>query len=141
MHLLWFPNSGIRAKVFVRKISFKLHVMRLNHIELFYVFLLRFRSKHSEEEEGRPATAKASPQGVAAAHRVSTSQGWRLRAEASPAMAAAYREQGGWLQGACKGLPPMASPTASRGGDCRWVRAAAVCAAAAATATQRGQEG
>ncbi|RWW25164.1 hypothetical protein GW17_00010509 [Ensete ventricosum] len=53
-----FPNSGIRAKVFMRKIGFKLRVMRLNHVESFYVFLLHFRSKHSEEEDGRPATTR-----------------------------------------------------------------------------------
>ncbi|RWV82122.1 hypothetical protein GW17_00056408, partial [Ensete ventricosum] len=54
MHPLRFPNSGIRAKVFVRKIGFKLRVMRLNHVELFYAFLLHFRSEGSKEE-GRPA--------------------------------------------------------------------------------------
>ncbi|RWW44291.1 hypothetical protein BHE74_00049962 [Ensete ventricosum] len=53
MHPLRFPNSGIRAKVFMRKIGFKLRVMRLNRVKLFYTFFLRFRS----EEEGRPATA------------------------------------------------------------------------------------
>ncbi|RZS27845.1 hypothetical protein BHM03_00061373, partial [Ensete ventricosum] len=51
-----FSNSGIRAKVFVRKIGFKLLVMILNRIESFYAFLLRFRSEGSKEE-GRPATA------------------------------------------------------------------------------------
>ncbi|RZS19863.1 hypothetical protein BHM03_00052314 [Ensete ventricosum] len=56
MHPLRFPNSGIRAKVFVQKIGFKLRVMRLNRIELFYVFMLCFHSEGSEEE-GRPATA------------------------------------------------------------------------------------
>ncbi|RWV85661.1 hypothetical protein GW17_00052531 [Ensete ventricosum] len=50
---LRFSNSGIRAKVFVRKIGFKLRVMRLNRVESLYVFLLRFRSEGSEE--GRPA--------------------------------------------------------------------------------------
>ncbi|RZR88241.1 hypothetical protein BHM03_00015783 [Ensete ventricosum] len=52
MHPLRFPNSGIRTKVFVRKINFKLHVMRLYRVESFYAFLLRFRS-----EERRPAMA------------------------------------------------------------------------------------
>ncbi|RWV94090.1 hypothetical protein GW17_00043407 [Ensete ventricosum] len=45
MHPLRFPNSGIRAKIFVRKIDFKLRVMRLNYVESFCV-----RSKNSEEE-------------------------------------------------------------------------------------------
>ncbi|RRT80109.1 hypothetical protein B296_00006237 [Ensete ventricosum] len=39
---LRFPNNGIKSKVFVRKIGFKLHVMRLNHVELLYTFVLRF---------------------------------------------------------------------------------------------------
>ncbi|RWV94903.1 hypothetical protein GW17_00042520 [Ensete ventricosum] len=52
---LRFPNNGIRAKVFIRKIGFKLRVMRLNRVESFYVFLLHFRSEGSEEE-GRQAT-------------------------------------------------------------------------------------
>ncbi|RRT53458.1 hypothetical protein B296_00019846 [Ensete ventricosum] len=51
-----FHNSGIRAKVFVQKIDFKLRVMRLNNVESFYVFLLCFRSEGSEEE-GRLATS------------------------------------------------------------------------------------
>ncbi|RZS28739.1 hypothetical protein BHM03_00062391, partial [Ensete ventricosum] len=55
MHPLRFPNSGIRAKVFVRKIDFKLRVMRLNRVESFYAFLLHFCSEGNEE--GRPATA------------------------------------------------------------------------------------
>ncbi|RWV88548.1 hypothetical protein GW17_00049356 [Ensete ventricosum] len=56
MHPLRFPNSGIKAKVFVRKIGFKLRVMRLYHVESFYAFFLYFRSEDSEEE-GRQATA------------------------------------------------------------------------------------
>ncbi|RWW12017.1 hypothetical protein GW17_00024334 [Ensete ventricosum] len=39
MHPLRFPNGSIRAKVFVRKISFKLRVMRLNRVELFYALV------------------------------------------------------------------------------------------------------
>ncbi|RWV78391.1 hypothetical protein GW17_00060645 [Ensete ventricosum] len=38
MHPLVFPNCGIRAKVFVRKIGFKLRVMRLNRVESFNAF-------------------------------------------------------------------------------------------------------
>ncbi|RWV82009.1 hypothetical protein GW17_00056523 [Ensete ventricosum] len=41
MHPLRFPNSGIRAKVFMRKIGFKLRVMRLNRVESFYAFIVR----------------------------------------------------------------------------------------------------
>ncbi|RRT41995.1 hypothetical protein B296_00019060, partial [Ensete ventricosum] len=61
MHPLRFPNNGIRANVFKQKIGFKLRVMRLNRVELFYAFLLRCCSKRSEE--GRPATARASAGG------------------------------------------------------------------------------
>ncbi|RRT37759.1 hypothetical protein B296_00019726 [Ensete ventricosum] len=57
MLLLRFPNSGIRAKVFMRKIGFKLCVIRLNHIESFYAFLLHFCSECNEER--RPATARS----------------------------------------------------------------------------------
>ncbi|RRT50581.1 hypothetical protein B296_00009787 [Ensete ventricosum] len=53
---LRFPNGGIRAKVVRAKLSFKLHVMRLHHIELFYAFLLCFHCEHSKE--GRLAMAK-----------------------------------------------------------------------------------
>ncbi|RWV82224.1 hypothetical protein GW17_00056293 [Ensete ventricosum] len=55
MHPLRFPNSGIRAKVFVQKIGFKLRVMILNRVESFYAFLLRFCCEGSEE--GWPAMA------------------------------------------------------------------------------------
>ncbi|RRT66041.1 hypothetical protein B296_00005844 [Ensete ventricosum] len=70
MHQLRFPNNDIRAKVFVRKIDFKLRVMRLNRVELFYTFLLYFSSEGSEEErrpttatpmQGRPPTARPRP--------------------------------------------------------------------------------
>ncbi|RRT85879.1 hypothetical protein B296_00003194 [Ensete ventricosum] len=62
---LRFPNSGIRAKVFMRKIGFKLRVMRLNHVESFYAFLLYFCNEGSVEE-GWPATA--SPHVGSATH-------------------------------------------------------------------------
>ncbi|RRT71168.1 hypothetical protein B296_00034001 [Ensete ventricosum] len=57
MLLLRFPNSGIRAKVFHAKIGFKLRMRRLNHVELFYVYLLCFHSEGSEES-GRPTIAR-----------------------------------------------------------------------------------
>ncbi|RWV78059.1 hypothetical protein GW17_00061035 [Ensete ventricosum] len=58
MHPLRFPNSGIKAEVFVRRIGFKLRVMRLNRVESFYTLLLHFHSEGSKEE-GRPATASS----------------------------------------------------------------------------------
>ncbi|RWW47382.1 hypothetical protein BHE74_00046636 [Ensete ventricosum] len=67
MLLLWFPYNGIRAKLFVQKIGFKLSVTRLNHVELFYIFLLHFCSKDYKEGgshlragplQGRPRTIK-----------------------------------------------------------------------------------
>ncbi|RRT68347.1 hypothetical protein B296_00012516 [Ensete ventricosum] len=114
MHPLKFPNSGIRAKVFIRKIDFKLCVMRLYRVESFYVFLLHFRSKGSEEE-GRPATA--SPHAGLATHSQAATKapykgevgcgqgqpereasgarkGRRLWAEAPPAGAVATRGHG-----------------------------------------------
>ncbi|RWW42937.1 hypothetical protein BHE74_00051457 [Ensete ventricosum] len=42
---LRFPNNGIKDRLFMRMIEFRLPVLRLNHIELFYAFLLCFRSK------------------------------------------------------------------------------------------------
>ncbi|RWW70984.1 hypothetical protein BHE74_00021309 [Ensete ventricosum] len=92
--------------------------MRLNRVESFDVFLLRFRSEGSEEEGqpatasphvgpaahgqaaaqapykgGRPATARASPQGrpVAPARGDSRPQGQCLWAEASSAGTTACR--------------------------------------------------
>ncbi|RWV86986.1 hypothetical protein GW17_00051066 [Ensete ventricosum] len=73
MHPLRFSNNVIRAKVFVRKIGFKLYVMRLNHVESFYVFLLYFRSKCNEEENGRATTAR--PPAGAADHDRATCKG------------------------------------------------------------------
>ncbi|RWW33485.1 hypothetical protein GW17_00001779, partial [Ensete ventricosum] len=40
-----FPNSGIRAKVFVQKIDFKQRVMKLNSVESFCMFLQRMVSE------------------------------------------------------------------------------------------------
>ncbi|RWW11221.1 hypothetical protein GW17_00025190 [Ensete ventricosum] len=75
MLLLRFSNSDIRAKVFVRKIDFKLHVMRLNRIEPFCAFLLQFciiRSKEGWLAMARP------PAGVAG-HDQAACRGSRLR--------------------------------------------------------------
>ncbi|RRT44821.1 hypothetical protein B296_00030938 [Ensete ventricosum] len=51
MHLLRFPNSGIRAKVFVRKIGFKLHVMR------------RGSQPRPAPMQGRPPMARSTARG------------------------------------------------------------------------------
>ncbi|RZS05308.1 hypothetical protein BHM03_00035797 [Ensete ventricosum] len=53
MHPLRFPNSGIKAKVFVRKISFKLRVMRLNRVELFYALVAAIGNKSRRCLRGR----------------------------------------------------------------------------------------
>ncbi|RWV78477.1 hypothetical protein GW17_00060553 [Ensete ventricosum] len=42
---LRFPNSGIKAKVFVQKIDFKQRVIKLNSVESFCIFLRRVVSK------------------------------------------------------------------------------------------------
>ncbi|RZS10337.1 hypothetical protein BHM03_00041554 [Ensete ventricosum] len=62
-----FPNNSIRAKVFVRKIDFKLCVIRLNCVESFYAFLLRFRSEGSPCK-GQPGMATANPLAGVAGH-------------------------------------------------------------------------
>ncbi|RWW39103.1 hypothetical protein BHE74_00055592 [Ensete ventricosum] len=54
-------------RFFVRKIGFKLRVMRLYCIESFYAFLLRFRSEGSPRK-GQPGMAMASPLAGAAGH-------------------------------------------------------------------------
>ncbi|RRT41453.1 hypothetical protein B296_00026695 [Ensete ventricosum] len=76
MHPLRFPNTSIRAKVFVRKIGFKLREMRLNHVELFYVFLLHFRSE-SSKERGWPTMSR--PSAKVADHGQATYRGGRPR--------------------------------------------------------------
>ncbi|RWV84941.1 hypothetical protein GW17_00053308 [Ensete ventricosum] len=103
MHLR-FPNSGIRAKVFIRKIGFKLRVMRLNRVESFYVLLLHFRSKGSEER-GWPVTAR--PPAGAASHGLATPPAYRGAApvEVPPA-----------------GVELAAGVAAPWSGDYRWAR-------------------
>ncbi|RWW86970.1 hypothetical protein BHE74_00004224 [Ensete ventricosum] len=138
-------------------IGFKLHVMRLNHVESFYAFLLHFHSEGSEEE-GRPATA--SP------HAVSTTHG--QAAAKAPSKGAAGYGQGQLAREAdvaCRGSIPQGRPTllvgvaarrggtyrhgrlrsahtggADRRGGYRRARAAAACARAAevAATTQLG---
>ncbi|RWW75245.1 hypothetical protein BHE74_00016742 [Ensete ventricosum] len=102
---LRFPNSGIRAKVFMRKIGFKLRVMILNRVESFYAFLLHFCSERSNE--GRPPTGRPTIGGRLDARK-------RLLAEV------VVSHGHGQLQGAHKGLSPATSTTANRGdgADC-----------------------
>ncbi|RZR85288.1 hypothetical protein BHM03_00012234 [Ensete ventricosum] len=133
MHPLRFPNSGIRAKVFVWKIGFNLRMMRLNRVESFYAFFLRFRSE-GNKEEGWPATA--SPHvGLATHGQAAAGCGQGQLARVAPACMAGCGQpagvavarghtclqcstlKGGRVYGVRKGLPPVASPTASRGGD------------------------
>ncbi|RWW49041.1 hypothetical protein BHE74_00044842 [Ensete ventricosum] len=87
---LRFPNSDIRAKVFVRKISFKLHVMRLNRVE-FYCYV--FAAKAIRKEGGWPRPGL--PQG-----------GGRLRPR--PLAGVIARRGGAYGQKhRCQGLPPV----------------------------------
>ncbi|RWW07966.1 hypothetical protein GW17_00028621 [Ensete ventricosum] len=131
MHPLRFPNSGIRAKIFMRKIGFKLHVKRLNRVKSFYAFLLHFRSKRSECK-GQPGMATSSPPVGAAGHL----QGGRSAA------AKASLQGGNRLWPARRGgrqrlptvCPQGTAPAASRGG-CRRARAAAACVGAAMATT------
>ncbi|RWV77067.1 hypothetical protein GW17_00062161 [Ensete ventricosum] len=97
MHPLRFPNSGIRDNVFVRKIGFKLRVMRLNRVESFYAFLLHFCSEGSKEE-GRLATA--SPHvGPARPRPRPPTRGWATAARAIPQGATDRKGQSSPTQG------------------------------------------
>ncbi|RWW39106.1 hypothetical protein BHE74_00055588 [Ensete ventricosum] len=92
MHQLRFPKSGIRAKVFVRKIGFKLRVMRLNRVELFYTLVaaigsenrrcLRARGGHMHAVCMQRWLATARPPVGAADHGLATCKG-RLPAGAT----------------------------------------------------------
>ncbi|RWV91930.1 hypothetical protein GW17_00045741 [Ensete ventricosum] len=118
MYPLRFPNSGIRAKVFVRKIGFKLRVMRLYRVESFYTFLLRFRSKGSEEE-GRPATT--SPHAGPATHNQAAAkaspQGWRLWARRARLPPAAHLQGGRPLATSPQGATARDQPCRLRRGS------------------------
>ncbi|RWV81334.1 hypothetical protein GW17_00057260 [Ensete ventricosum] len=148
MHPLKFPDSGIRAKVFVRKIGFKLRVMRLYRIELFYVFLLHFRSE-GNEEEGQPATT--NPHAGPATHGQAAARASPKGGLAMPARAIADRGHdrlrpahrgGSRLQrGAHMGLPPAARVATPWRGSCQRARATAACVGAVAAATTTAQRG
>ncbi|RWV94013.1 hypothetical protein GW17_00043488 [Ensete ventricosum] len=93
-----FPNSGIRAKVFMRKIGFKLRVMRLNRVESFNAFATR-----TARRRGWPWLAvrgsRLRPRPPA--------RGWL--AMANPPAGVAGCSQGPparWLPTTCKGRPP-----------------------------------
>ncbi|RWV80555.1 hypothetical protein GW17_00058157 [Ensete ventricosum] len=85
MHPLRFPNSGIRAKVFMRKIGSKLRVMRLNCIELLYVLVaaissesrhyLRGESGHMHAVCMQRWLAMARPPAGATGHGLATCKG------------------------------------------------------------------
>ncbi|RZR80951.1 hypothetical protein BHM03_00007072 [Ensete ventricosum] len=91
MHSLRFPNSGIETKVFMRKIGFKLRVMRLNRVESFYTFLLLYAAKAARRRGGQPRPAPM--QGRPPTARVTTA-----------------RDAPAW------GRPPTASPATRNGG-------------------------
>ncbi|RWV80826.1 hypothetical protein GW17_00057831 [Ensete ventricosum] len=69
-----FPNSGIKAKVFIRKIGFILCVIILNRVESSYTFLLCFRNE-GNEEEGQPGMAWPPAKGRSAVSRPTTRGG------------------------------------------------------------------
>ncbi|RWV86159.1 hypothetical protein GW17_00051973 [Ensete ventricosum] len=123
MHPLRFPNSGISAKVFVRKIGFKLRAMRLNRVESFNTFTTRTSSRRGwpwlagngqPPLQGRSVAAKAPLQGGC---RPPTRDGhWRPARKTLPtahpqeaahvAPARGYRQQG-WR---CR--PPLGNAVA-----------------------------
>ncbi|RRT36701.1 hypothetical protein B296_00039613 [Ensete ventricosum] len=153
---LRFPNSSIKAKVFMRKIGFKLCVMRLNRVESFYAFLLHFCCKRNKK--GRSHAARAAARAVAN-RRNSPRPGLLL-------VGAATRGHGWCLQGrrpqtwlAPAGATPMEAPPSGtmpthkggdyghiacwsycpRGSGARSPIGAAVPAALAAKGTARGR--
>ncbi|RZR90589.1 hypothetical protein BHM03_00018504 [Ensete ventricosum] len=165
---LRFHNSGIRAKVFMRKIGFKLRVMRSNRAESFYAFLLHFCNE-SSVEEGWPATA--SPHAGPATHGQAAAkapnkgatgcdQGQPAR-EVGAARRGSSRPQGRQPPAgtpACSmapamgcrprlALPPVGAAALTVGvaalwhGGCRQARAVVACARVATAVAQMGQEG
>ncbi|RZS02951.1 hypothetical protein BHM03_00033050 [Ensete ventricosum] len=107
---LRFPNSCIKAKVFVQKIGFKLHVIRLNRVESFYALLLHFYNKRSEKT-GQSTMAR--PLTGAVGHGLATCKG------------APTARGHGRLQRADYGQPTRGDPNDSgayRKGDCRQAR-------------------
>ncbi|RZS25698.1 hypothetical protein BHM03_00058939 [Ensete ventricosum] len=62
----------------MQKIDFKLRVIRLNRVESFYAFLLRFRSE-GNEEEGQQGMARPPARGWLATAKAPLQMGSRLR--------------------------------------------------------------
>ncbi|RWV98364.1 hypothetical protein GW17_00038796 [Ensete ventricosum] len=95
MHPLRFPNSGIRANVFVRKMGFKLRVMRLNRVELFYALVAAIgsESRHCQQGRGNHMHAVYMQRWLAMARPLVGAVGHGLAT--------------------CKGRPPVASPIAA----------------------------
>ncbi|RWW11657.1 hypothetical protein GW17_00024720 [Ensete ventricosum] len=91
MHPLRFPNSGIRVKVFVRKIGFNLRVMRFYRVESFQCV----RSKNNEEglvARGSRLRPRPTARGQLATTNPPCRGGWlHLR---PPCKGAAYHPQG-----------------------------------------------
>ncbi|RZS18503.1 hypothetical protein BHM03_00050778 [Ensete ventricosum] len=108
-----FLNSGIRAMVFIRKIGFKLHVMRLNRVELFYTLIVAIGSESRHCLRGRGGHI-----------HVVCMQRWLAMARPPVGVGRPTVGMAGYGQPArasrqwpaCKGLSPATSPTASRGG-------------------------
>ncbi|RWV81652.1 hypothetical protein GW17_00056904 [Ensete ventricosum] len=89
MHPLRFPNSGIRTKVLVQKIGFKLRVMRLNRVELFYALIAVIGSESRRCLRGRGGHM-----------HVVCMQRWLATAKPPAGVADCG-------QAPCKGLPPV----------------------------------
>ncbi|RWV92239.1 hypothetical protein GW17_00045403 [Ensete ventricosum] len=123
MVLLGLLTVVSEPRLFMLKIGFKLCVMRLNHIELFYVFLLSFRSEGNEERGSHPWAGCL--QGWLLSDMAPYKSG-RLRSSYLQGWSAANRatSKGSRLRPACKGWPPMSITIACRGGTCghgaRW---------------------
>ncbi|RWW11720.1 hypothetical protein GW17_00024645 [Ensete ventricosum] len=98
MLLLRFPNSGVKAKVYVRKIDFKLHVMRLNRVE-----------------SGGRLRPRSPTRGLPAATWVAckSSRPWPARSQAAASLRLAY---GRGCQRRATAHGQAVEATASRGG-------------------------
>ncbi|RWW44725.1 hypothetical protein BHE74_00049495 [Ensete ventricosum] len=128
MHPLRFPNSGIRAKVFVRKIDFKLRSKEEGR--------LATANPHAVPTTHGQAAARANPQGAIAR---------RGGAYGHDGLRPAHWGDSRWQRSARKELLPAVVTTSTAGvaaplqGSCRWARIAATCVGAAIVTAQRGQ--
>ncbi|RZS07287.1 hypothetical protein BHM03_00038132 [Ensete ventricosum] len=151
MHPLRFPNSGIRAKVFVRKIGFKLpKAARRRGASPHAGAAAHGQATATTPCKGRLAAASASPKGAAAARRggaygqkrcpwarsvAASPQGRQLLAARRPQRGPAVgRSQRGPAVGRLQGATASKGCGASRRGGhpwhygCQRARAAATCA-------------